>query len=317
MSATAQVYFNLGISTATRKAYTAGLCKYNTFCREINQSLIPVREDTLLLFVTYLAQQNLSYAMIQVYLSAVRYCHITASESTTLRTPRLNYVLKGIRKICSMNHQPREREPITFQIMEHLHSVLSKHPGNYKAIMIWAACCLAYFGLLRVSEFTTSSPDYFDSSTDLLLSDVPLDNHVSPTTIQIILKQSKNDKFRAGTTICLGKTTHAVCPVDALVQYLAMRGGTPAPLFLLPNNQSLTGASFRSALKKAFQELHMDHRRFNTHNFRIGAATSAKCVGMSHSHLKALGRWRSDAYLKYVRLSPKDLARLSKSLASS
>ena len=105
--------------------------------------------------------------------------------------------------------------------------------------------------------------------------------------------------------------------MDALVQYLAVRGGTPGPLFLLPNNQSLTRALFSSALKKAFQELHMDHRKFNTHSFRIGAATSAKRAGVSDSHLKALGRWRSDAYLKYVRLSPKDLARLSKSLASS
>ena len=252
-----------------------------------------------------------------MYLSAVRYSHITTSESTTLRTPRLNYVLKGIRKTCALNHQPKERLPITFPIMEHLYIVFSKHPGNYKDIRIWAACCLAYFGLLRVSEFTTSSPDHFDSTTDLLLSDVALDNRTSPTTIQITLKQSKNDQFRTGTTICLGKSTYTVCPVDALVQYLAVRGGTPGPLFLLPNNQSLTRALFSSALKKAFQELHMDHRKFNTDSIRIGAATSAKRAGVSDSHLKALGRWRSDTYLKYVRLSPKDLARLSKSLASS
>ena len=263
---------------------------------------------------------NKIYPMQRYKCTSLRYNTVTPQLVNllyTLRTPRLNYVLKDIRKTCSMNHQPREWEPITFQIMERLHTVLSKHSGNYKDIMIWAACCLAYFGFLRVSEFTTSSPDYFDSSTDLLLSDVALDNRVSSTTIQIILKQSKNDQFRAGITICLGKTTHAVCPVDTLIQYLAIRGGTPGPLFLLPNNQSLTGASFRSALKKAFQELHMDHRRFNTHSFRTGVATSAKHVGMSDSHLKALGRWRSDAYLKYVRLSPKDLARLSKSLASS
>ena len=61
----------------------------------------------------------------------------------------------------------------------------------------------------------------------------------------------------------------------------------------------------------------MDHRQFNTHSFRIGAATSAKHARVSDSHLKALGRWKSDAYLKYVRLSPKNLARLSKSLAST
>ena len=47
--------------------------KYNTFWREITRSPIPVCEDTLLLFVTNLAQQDLSNATIQVYLSAVQY----------------------------------------------------------------------------------------------------------------------------------------------------------------------------------------------------------------------------------------------------
>ena len=38
--------------------------------------------------------------------------------------------------------------------------------------------------------------DHFDSSTDLLLSDVALDSRASSTTIQITLKQSRNDQFR-------------------------------------------------------------------------------------------------------------------------
>ena len=49
----------------------------------------------------------------------------------------------------------------------------------------------------------------------------------------------------------------------------------------------------------------MDLSQFNIHGFRMGVATSA---GISDSHLKALGRWQSDAYEKYVRLSPQDLA---------
>jgi len=73
--------------------------------------------------------------------------------------------------------------------------------------MIWATCCLAYFGLLRVSELTSSAHDHFDLSMNLLLSDVALDNRASPSLIQITIKHSKGDQFRKGEQICLGITT--------------------------------------------------------------------------------------------------------------
>ena len=103
VAAQAYIWKYLGISNTIRKAYIAGICKYTAFCFKINQPLIPVCfkinqplipvcEDTLRLFVTCLAQQNLSYATIQVYLSAVRYSSITSAKTTTLRTPRLNYI---------------------------------------------------------------------------------------------------------------------------------------------------------------------------------------------------------------------------------
>ena len=58
----------------------------------------------------------------------------------------------------------------------------------------------------------------------------------------------------------------------------------------------------------------MDCSQCNTRSFRIGAATSPKQVDIDDSDLKVLGRWRSDAYKKYVRLSPQGLAGFSKSL---
>ena len=69
-------------------------------------------------------------------------------------------------------------------------------------------------------------------------------------------------------------------------------------------NQLPTRVMFSTALRKAFQKLNMYPHHFNTHSFRIGAATSPKKAGISDSHLKVLGRRKSNAYLKYVRLSP-------------
>jgi len=73
-----------------------------------------------------------------------------------------------------------------------------------------------FFGLLRVSEFITSSPNHVNLSTDLLLSDIAIDNHVSPQVIRITLKQSKTDQYRQGTHVYLGRISHQVCPVKAL-----------------------------------------------------------------------------------------------------
>jgi len=166
--------------------------------------------------------------------------------------------------------------PINFSIMKGLHTIFSTQWNYYRDVMIWAACCLAYFGLLTVSEFTTASPDSFNQSTDLLLSDVALDSRASATLVQVTLRLFKNDQFRTGNQIFLGKTFQAVCPVEVLVKYLSMRGGTQGPLFLLPSKQALTRAYFSRALDIAFKELNMDPHQFNTHSFRIGAATSAK-----------------------------------------
>jgi len=113
-----------------------------------------------------------------------------------------------------------------------------------------------------------------------------LDNRTAPKTIRLTLRQSKTDQFRQGTHIYLGITNHNVCPVQALAQYLANRGGTPGPLFILPNFKPLTTAMFSVALANALTELKMDSRHFNTHSFRIGAATSAKRAGIGESHLK-------------------------------
>ena len=119
--AAAQFYFDQGISAATKKAYKTGWNKYLVFCDQCKQQAIPASEDTLVLFVTHLANQQLSHATIQVYISVVHYLHIVNKEYHTFTacvTPRPGQVLKGIRKTHALTHSPKERQPITFPIME-------------------------------------------------------------------------------------------------------------------------------------------------------------------------------------------------------
>lgn len=289
-----------------------------TFCNSASLTPVPTTEHTLLLFVTYLASRNLSYPTVKVYLSGVRSLHVSSGyheQFTNQLTPRLHQVLKGIRKESASTTPARIRRPITSQIMMGIKDVLLEKPRDYHSIMMWAACCLAFFGFLRSSEFTTPSQSDFDPEVHLTIRDIAVDNKAHPQLVKVTIKQSKTDPFRQGVSLFLGRTDLPLCPVRGLLPYLAARGNKPGPLFIMKDGRKLTRQLFGSSLDVILNKLHLEKGCYNTHSFRIGAATSAREAGMRDSHIMMLGRWQSSAYRSYIRTPPETLARLSKTLA--
>ena len=143
---------------------------------------------------------------------------------------------------------------------------------------------------------------------------MPVDCRKDPRIIQIHIKQSKTDPFRKRLKLSLGKTDNAVCPVSALLSYLAVRGPQPGALFLTEQRRHLTRQHFCSALTAILADIGLLPQNFNTHSF--GAATSAKQANISHTHIKMLGRWRSDTYQHYIRMASSNLAAFSRILVS-
>ncbi|XP_076072127.1 uncharacterized protein LOC143043832 [Mytilus galloprovincialis] len=68
------------------------------------------------------------------------------------------------------------------------------------------------------------------------------------------------------------------------------------------NGKSLTRFQFQTVLNKGLKFLSLNTSRFNTHSFRIGAATSAFMSGKTENKIKTMGRWMSSSFQRYIRI---------------
>ena len=80
------------------------------------------------------------------------------------------------------------------------------------------------------------------------------------------------------------------------------KGAQPGPLFVFSDGSYLQRQQFASMITSTLLRAGINDKQYNTHSFRIGAATTAKEAGISDVHIKILGHWKSSAYLLYVRI---------------
>ena len=108
------------------------------------------------------------------------------------------------------------------------------HGQNYESCLLWAAASLAFFGFLRSGEITTQP----GVPPAISMSSLAVNDWTNPSVLKVLLHRSKTDPFGKGLTIYMyvGKTGNKLCPITAVLNYLAVRPLTTAgPLFIRQN----------------------------------------------------------------------------------
>ena len=308
----------MALSANTRATYRTGLAAFKSFCSMHNmgfqgQPTTVPSEEILCLFVCHCADKlGLSYATIKSYLAGVKNAYIEWGLGDPLITPlgqpmlELALVLRGIKK--SRQPNKRLRLPITVEILSNLCKRLdgSLH-GSYTDALMKAACTLAFFGFLRCGEFTTPTKT-FHAEVGICLRDVAIfkDNNEF-REVTLTLKQSKTDPFREGCKISFAPIAGHVCPIESLMNYLAMTvplKPTPhSPLFMCKDGSPLTRNLFLYLLDATCRRSQINPEGYSGHSFRIGAATTAAKCHVPEHIIQVLGRWASTCYKTYIRTS--------------
>ncbi len=145
-------------------------------------------------------------------------------------------------------------------------------------------------------------------------SDIQVDDRHHPSYLRVTLRQSKTDVFGTGVSIYVGATTSILCPVAAVLSYLARRPPVPGPLFLLEDGSPLSRQVLMLNVRQTLMRAGMDVTNFKGHSFRIRAATTAALAGISDANIQLHGRWNSSAFTRYIRSPTTHLLSISQTL---
>ena len=295
--------FSHSLAESTFRLYSLAFNNYFVFCTNVNIQPLPITEFNLLFYVTSLSSR-LSYKSIKTYLSGIQFHSVAVGYSVQLSSMhQLYYLLRGIRRTQGNSRTRARRLPITVHNLYQLQNYIKKMVTSFhNKRLLWSAVTLSFFGLFRSSEITSSWVNRFLSRHTLLVADVTFAPGMSYVSVNV--KSSKTDPFRVGCIVRIGATGNQVCPVSALHHFLNASPNRQGPLFTFSDGSYLTRSRLTSLLSQCF-----GNNRINTHSLRIGGASTMASAGLSDSTIMALGRWNSNAYQQYIRISNSTICR--------
>ena len=275
------------LAPSTKKAYSRAWDRYNNYA-SIHQLpvTLPLKVEHLACFVTFLFQKGLSSSSISSTLSALSYIHKLYCLNDPTRAFHITQLMTSIRR-----HRPSVdgRQPITedllFKILTHLPSLVS---SLYEKILFKAMFLFVFYFGLRVGEVTSSTHNIQFSQV--------IKSRSKLTLYFATYKHSPAHPLRHS----LNASNSLFCPVLAIGDYLLLRGTSAGPLFLLGGN-AVTAAMFNMRLRQLLHLAGEQCRAYSAHSFRIGAASYWASKGLSDVQIRRLGRWRSDAMVRYIR----------------
>lgn len=258
---------------------------------------LPIAAPHLALFIAFLFDRNYASSTVNTYISAISYSHKLFGYDDPSKIFFIIQMLKGYGKL-SANFD--SRLPITRPI---LHKLLNVAPGivpnSYELCLFRAMCSLAFHAFLRVGEMAITNSNNAILTVDSITKLVNADNHV--VSLKVTFHRYKHSYNQPPFSLVI-KRQSCFCPVQYLLDYLSLRGSSPGALFALKGSP-ITRKYFCDLLTMAIKRCGLNPSRYKGHSFRIGAASDAAERGMSDTQIRILGRWKSNAFLRYIRLS--------------
>lgn len=309
--------FRAALAKATTDKYERDWRHWELFCQDRGREpyLLGLnRQGEIMLLVDYVADMGVllgrAAGTVEGKLSAVRWAHVQAGLPNPLaNAPALRAAMRGLAR---RNGPPKRKMPVTVEALVEVRRHMD--PGRTEHCLLWTAILTAFLFMLRRREYLADGAGVVDYEQVLLLEDItfrragvehPLHAGGEPDEVVLRLRKSKTDPDGKGAyRNHYRNEQEGFCVVRALWRHCRealARGAQPGQAaFCKPSGRVMRGTEVAVVLKAAAVQLGMPEAAMSTHSLRHGGATAMYHAGIEESEIKWLGRWLSDAWMRYV-----------------
>ena len=276
------------LSSASTKNYDKNLKSFLLFSKQfkLSKAGFPLNVGQVILYLSHLQLQGYASSTIVSTLSSLNYFQKIRGFPDLNSHFLLTKFLTGMSK---SSPSVDARLPITPAILRQLvSSVIQVSKSSSETILFQAMLSLSFFAFFRPGE-VTSSPN------NLSFQQIQFSKH------KVLITFTKFKHYHGNSvTIAINKQPHT-CPVALLSKYISARGTHSGPLFCFQDGSPISYSYYRNVftLLQSFTSL---GSKYHLHSLRIGAATHAASQGIPEETIKRMGRWHSQAVLKYIRI---------------
>lgn len=285
------------MAPSTARVYDLALKSFHQFRVEFGLKCVwPAPLEDVVSFIGYLYKLGLAYSTVNCYISGLSFfSKINNFEDSTQRFV-VRKMIEGVKRSRSPQKDPRL--PISRVMLRNILSILSSLcSNNYESKLFKAAFSMAFHGFFRVGELTVGQGHVKNHTVEW--SNV----HIFEDYLEVYLSSSKTDQFGKGVTIHIPASHDKnICPLFLIKSFLQDRPAYDGPLFCHFDGKPLTRYQFSSILRKSLPLIGIANASYTSHSFRIGMATTCALDNMPDVQIQKLGRWKSNAYLSYIRI---------------
>ena len=278
------------LSLSSRKFYAHALSSFRQFVvvHLLKDNWFPASVWSISTYVAFMINKGLAPSTVSSHLSVLSFFHKIVGCQDPTSTFFVKKMVIGANKLYkTVDH----RSPISIELLRKLvDSTDYVSKSSYESLLFKSLYILMFHAFLRIGEVTSSV-------NNILFSNV----QVTAQSVSITFQKFKHHSGFP-IVISIPFSGNRYCPVLLTAAYLVQRGNFPGPFFAFPGSVPIQPSYFNSVFASSLAWAKCSDPNIKPHSFRIGAATWAASKGFSDNQIQVMGRWKSSAFKKYIRI---------------